>query len=324
MKIKFQFNARSSGQGVPEALTLAKKCGGVLDNKFYAIEFDDPRDKNLERLFNLVGNLKGSVILVDDGEPVNAVKFFYAVNCQDKLLCKGACKHLQLEYYSVDQFALAHSADIKGEVLQTSDPDLVRALSDYLEPISDTLFKFDKQLFLDQANTSLAMEREFCEKFDFIKFTDYVNALPSEIELISPEELPDAYEERYEEGQGIAYILPECDIDDKLPLDSILRCSKAISLLSRFTKPNRIANSDVTVYSFPELNKIIFVKLIVNEVESYSDETNGDDEENEEILIITEEEGFFTVKSDLFELYFQIFGESDPNIEERLKKLRKL
>ena len=98
MKIKFQFNSRSSGQGVPEALTLAKKCGGVLDNKFYAIEFDDPRDKNLGRLFNLVGNLKGSVILVDDGEPVNAVKFFYAVNCQDKLLCKGECKHLQLEY----------------------------------------------------------------------------------------------------------------------------------------------------------------------------------------------------------------------------------
>ena len=76
MKIKFQFNARSSGQGVPEALTMAKKCGGVLENKFYVIEFNDPHDKNLGRLFNLVGNLKGSVILIDDGEPVNAVKFF--------------------------------------------------------------------------------------------------------------------------------------------------------------------------------------------------------------------------------------------------------
>lgn len=65
MKIKFQFNARSSGQGVPEALTLAKKCDGVLDNKFYAIEFNDPRDTNLGRLFNLVGNLKGSVILIE-------------------------------------------------------------------------------------------------------------------------------------------------------------------------------------------------------------------------------------------------------------------
>ena len=51
MKIKFQFNSRSSGQDVPEALTIAKKCGGVLDNKLYAIEFDDPQDKNLLRFF---------------------------------------------------------------------------------------------------------------------------------------------------------------------------------------------------------------------------------------------------------------------------------
>ena len=324
MKIKFQFNARSSGQGVPEALTLAKKCGGVLGNKFYAIEFNDPRDANLVKLFNLVGNLKGSVILIDDGEPVNAGRFFYSVHCQDKLLCKGACKHLQLEYYSVDQFALAHSDNIEGQVLKTSDTDLIRSLSDYLEKISDTEFRFNKQLFLEHADIELVMERQFCEKFDFTKFTDYVNELPSVIELISPEEPLDSYEEKYEKDQGIAYILPECDIDDKLPLEAILRCAKAISLLSRFTKPSRIADSDVTVYSFPELNKIIFVKLIVNEVESYSDETNGDNEEDEETLIIKEEEGFFTVKSELFELYFQIFDESNPNIEERFKNLREL
>ena len=138
------------------------------------------------------------------------------------MLCKGACKHLQLEYYSVDQFALAHAADIKGEVLQTSDPHLIRSLSDYLEPISDTEFKFNKQLFLEHADSSLAMEKEFCEKFDFTKFTDYINKLPSIVELISPEELSDSYEERYEKDQGIAYILPECDIDSKLPLESIL------------------------------------------------------------------------------------------------------
>jgi len=157
---------------------------------------------------------------------------------------------------------------------------------------------------LQHACAELTMEEQFCEKFDFSKFTDYVNALPSEIELISPEELPDSYEERYEKDQGIAYILPECDIDNKLPLESILRCAKASSLLSRFTKPSRIADSDITIYFFPELNKIILVKQIVYEVESYSDETNGDDEGevDEETLIITEEEGFFTVKSEFFEL----------------------
>jgi len=99
MKIKFQFNAKSSGQDVPEALAIAKKCGGVLENKFYAIKFDNPRDKNLVRLSHLVGHLKGSVINLKDGDPVNAVKYFSAVNCQDKLLCKGSCKHLKLGGY---------------------------------------------------------------------------------------------------------------------------------------------------------------------------------------------------------------------------------
>ena len=323
MKIKFQFNAKSSGQGVPEAITITNKCGGVLDNKFYVIEFANPRDKNLVKLFNLVGNLKGSVIVINDGEPVNAVKFFSAVNCQDKLLCKGACKHLRLGYYSVDQFAQAHAPNIEGEVLKASGQDLFRSLSNYLDPISDNLFKFNKQLFLDHANIELTMEKQFCEKYDFAKFTDYVNNLPSEIELIPSEELEDSYEERHGEEQGIAYILPECEIDNKLPFESIVRCSKAVSLLSRFTKPSIISDSDITVYSFPELNKIIFVKLIVNEVESYPEEANEDDEEEEEPYIITEEEGFFTVKSDIFELYFQMFDESNPSVEEHFKNLRK-
>jgi len=324
MKIKFQFNAKSSGQGVPEALTMAKKCGGVLKNKFYLIEFNDPRDKNLEKLFDLVGHLKGTVINIDDGEPVNARNFFHAVNCQDKLFCKGACKHFKLANYSVDQFTQAFFSYIEGEVLKASDPNLLQRLYNYLEPISDTKFKLNKQLFLEHANTRLAMEREFCEKYDFDKFTDCVNELPSEIELISSEELKDSRGERYEKDQGIAYILPECDIDNKLPIESILRCSKASSLISRFTKPSRIADSDITVYSFPELNKVIFVKLIVKEVESYSDETNGDEEKDQEIYIITEEEGFFTVKSNIFKLYFQIFDESNPNIEECFKNLKEL
>lgn len=321
MKIKFQFNARSSGQGVPEALTLAKKCGGVLDNKFYVIEFDDPRDKNLVRLFKLVGSLKGSVILVNDGEPVNAVKFFSTVNCQDKLLCKGACKHFKLGYYHVDQFAQIHSPNIEGEVLKTSSPALFRFLSNFLEPIDDNQFKFNKQLFLENANIELSMERQFCDKFDFSKFTDYVNNLPSEMELISAEELEDSYGERYEEDQGIAYILSKCQLDNDLPFKTIVRCSKAISLLFRFTEPIRMSDSDISIYSFPEIDKIILVKLIVSEVESFSEEPANDEERT---YIIKEKQGFFTVKNDAFELYFQIFEESNPDSEEYFKNLRKL
>jgi len=323
MKIKFQFNSKSSGQGVPEAISLAKKCGGYLDNKFYVIEFDDPKDRNLGKLFDLVGNLKGSVIMLDDGEPINAGQFFYAVYCQDKLLCKGICKHMRLEYYPVDEFTKAHISDIEGDILKTSNTNLFRQLTDFLEPISDTQFQFNKSLFLEFADSFLTMERQFCEKFDFDKFTEFIQTFPSKIELISSEELEfeDTYEEQYEEEQGIAYILPECDIDNLLPFESIIRCSKAISLLSRFTKPSRISNSNISIYSYPEINKIIFVKLQVKDVNSYAEEQEV---EEEKTYVIKDHQGFFIVKNDLFELFFQIYEDSDPSIENQFKYLRNL
>ena len=58
MKIKFQFIPWLSGQDVPEALAIAKKCGDFLDNKFYVVEFDNPQDKNLLQLCDLIGHLK--------------------------------------------------------------------------------------------------------------------------------------------------------------------------------------------------------------------------------------------------------------------------
>ena len=175
-------------------------------------------------------------------------------------------------------------------------------------------------MFLEHAENELTMEKQFCEKFDFEKFKDFVNKLPSEIELISSEEPEDSYEERYEEDQGISYILPECDIDNTLPFESIIRCSKAVSLLSRFTKPSRILDTDITVYSFPDANKIILVKLIVNEIDSSLTEPDDDEDVT---YVITEKQGFFTVKNELFELFFQIYDESNPQIEEQFKNLRK-
>lgn len=321
MKIKFQFNSRSRGQGVLEAINIAKKCGGVLDNKFYVIEFDNHRDKKLGRLYSLVGSLKGSVILVNDGEPINAVKFFSAVYCQDKLLCKGACRHFRLGFQYVDQFVQIHSPNIEDGVLKTSSPALFRFASNFLEPISDNQFKFNKQFFLDSANIDLAMEKLFCEKYDFSKFTDYVDALPSVMELVSADDLQDFDEDLFEDDEDIALVLTESVIDNSLPFNSILRCSSAISLLSRFPKPSRIADSDIKIYSVPEVKKILLVKLIVNENKSSTEEHDNEEEMN---FLITEEQGFFMVKNELFELKFQIYEESDPTIEGQYRNLRKL
>lgn len=38
MIIEFRFNSRSSGQNVPEAIRIAERCGGFIEDKFYKIK----------------------------------------------------------------------------------------------------------------------------------------------------------------------------------------------------------------------------------------------------------------------------------------------
>lgn len=104
MNIIFQFNSRSSGQNVPAAKAIAERCGGAIEDRFYKIQFSSPEDEDLNKLNDLVGSLKGSQISIDKGEPVDARTFFYAANCDQKLLCKGVCSHVRFGYYPLGQF----------------------------------------------------------------------------------------------------------------------------------------------------------------------------------------------------------------------------
>ena len=38
MIIEFRFNSKSSGQNVPEAIRIALKCGGFIEDRFYKIQ----------------------------------------------------------------------------------------------------------------------------------------------------------------------------------------------------------------------------------------------------------------------------------------------
>ena len=68
MKIILQFDSKSKGKGVSEAVKIAKKEKGKLDGNFYRLEFYSFDDKNLLRLKNLVGRLKQTKIFVDGKE----------------------------------------------------------------------------------------------------------------------------------------------------------------------------------------------------------------------------------------------------------------
>jgi tetratricopeptide (TPR) repeat protein len=68
MKAIFQFNSKSKAKGITEAVEIAKKHGGKLEEGIYKVEFDSLEDNNLLKLQQLVGHLKHSTFFVDDKE----------------------------------------------------------------------------------------------------------------------------------------------------------------------------------------------------------------------------------------------------------------
>ena len=319
MIVKFQFNSRSSGQNVPEAISLANNLNAKLENRFYVMEFDSPQDKNLQKLYQLVGGLKGSIITLDDGEPINASKFFNTVDCQEKLLCKGLCKHVRVGYYPIDQFLIAIAPSIENGVLRTSSVEMIRNLSNFLEPINENHFKFNKELFLRHTIEETILENQFCDIFELNNLKVEIEKLPDEIELTAREDM------EFEEGDDLSEesllinFFASCEIDGKMNLSDIITCSKAISLLTQNGTLTRIHDSDVMIQSFPEIKQVILIKIIPQEVEM------EDDKDKElEVDIIKKEKEFFSIKNPTVEVYFQLYDENDSNIGERFKLLQRL
>ncbi|MFX0141031.1 MAG: hypothetical protein ACFFDN_45755 [Candidatus Hodarchaeota archaeon] len=323
MKITFQFNSKSRGQNIPEALAIAERCGGIIENKFYKINFASPEDENFEKLFNLVGDLKGSSVHIDDGDPINARKFFYAVNCQNKLLCKGVCNHVQFGYFSLEQFDLNYGDYIENGVLMVGDERMIQYLTDFLEPIDERRFKINKDSFLNYFIKETEMEAQFCSKFNLDIVKSEIEKLPNEIQLISREEYIERYEpEKFDIDNFIKTILMNCEIDSKFSLEDILNCSKALTLLTGPSRENRIENSNVLVYSFPNIDKHVLLKINLFEE---GDVSEREEEEGEEIKdIITKENDLFCVKTSFYELYFQLFEKMSTKAEEAFNILKKI
>lgn len=317
MKIEFKFNSKSSGQNVPEAISVAKQCGGTIENQFYKIEFNDPKDKNLEELYELVGNLKGTTISIDGEESVNASKFFKAINCPDQFLCNGVCKHCRIGYSFLGDFKEEYSQTIEDNVLLTSNDGLIRSLTNFLELKQENQFAFNKKLFLDHFRQETLMESRFCSKYDLKEVEKEVNQLPDVIQLLSPEE----YAEKFEEPEEfdllsiINTILSKCKISSKLPFNETLTCSKVLSLITGGAFGTLVEGTNVLIYSFPLIRKLVLLKI-------HEGSSEMPDNEQEPAFIIEKKNGFFHLSSPYFELVFQIFDEDDPTIEENFEKLK--
>ena len=103
MKIRLEFNTKSSGLGIPDAIRIAKKCNGVLDGKIYKVEFTSEKNNDLRKLLDLIGNLKSSKIFLDE-EEVNPRDFKDTFDCRNFTFCKGICNHKYFEGSDIERF----------------------------------------------------------------------------------------------------------------------------------------------------------------------------------------------------------------------------
>ncbi|MFX1501414.1 MAG: hypothetical protein ACFFDH_10680, partial [Promethearchaeota archaeon] len=265
MNIEFRFNSRSSGQNIPEAIRIAEKCGGFIEDKFYKIKFNDPQDDNLKKLYELVGNLKGSAVILDDKEPIVARKFFNAVSCPEKLLCKGTCKHVRFGYQDILEFLELNSESIEDNVYSTYRQNLLINLTDFLEEFEENRFRFNKKAFLNYFKQETEMETKFCDKYNFNDAQKAIERLPDEIKIIPFEEsyeyLERHEEEEYDFGSMIREIMDHSEISVDLSMPEIIECSKTISFLTIASTFIPLENSDVFISSFPENKLILFTRL---------------------------------------------------------------
>jgi len=79
-----------------------------------------------------------------------------------------------------------------------------------------------------------------------------------------------------------------------------------------------IQNSGVRVYSFPDINKFILMKLKV------SDQVVEVTEEEKRVNIITKKKDLLYIEDPYFELYFKVFDSNDPAVKNYYKTLRNL
>ncbi len=323
MRIEFKFNSRSSGQGVPEAIKLAEKSGGIIVNKYYKINFDSSDDKNLRKLFELVGNLKGSAISLNGGGFVGARRFFYAVNCPEKLLCRGICRHVQFGYHDIHNFLDMNSENIENGIFSTSEENLIKYMTDFLEMGEENQFVIDKKRFLEFFQIETEMEERFCEKYNIVKVEEELGKFPNEIKLVPYEE--EQYDHEYhlepkELGvENVAQtIIDYSKLSIELSSEEMIECSKALTLLISNGVPISVENADVVIYSFPLINKFILSKFVL--ISNYPDEL--DDEELN--YIVKKDNVFFCASSSHSKLYFKLFDEDDSKIEEYFEILKEI
>ncbi|MFX1338685.1 MAG: hypothetical protein ACFFDK_08755 [Promethearchaeota archaeon] len=90
MIIKFLFKSQSKSKDVAEAIEVAKKRDGKINGEMYQVEFSSTQDKDLMKLYILVGHLEGTSLIINSEEFKPNV-IYCIFNCPRNTICYGKC-----------------------------------------------------------------------------------------------------------------------------------------------------------------------------------------------------------------------------------------
>ena len=306
MNILFRFNSKSESINIPDAKVIADKCNCVIENNFYSIEFDSPEDDNLRKLAKLVGHLKGSQITIDGSDPLNVKKLFLVSDCQNKFFCKGICSHYKLGFIPLDNFNERFNEYIQEGTLFIKNRLFIEKNAQFLKPISENEYIFDKEKLLTNIQSDLTLEKDFCSKFNLDSINKMVaEDIPGKVKLLDEEEFSERFEEKevYSYKSIIRDILTTCELSSELSFEEIVKCSKIISFILASKSLNHIENTEIYLVSPPNLESLILIRIFFPDVQE------GTDEEEDTPNLVKFILDTFSIKRMSFELYFQMFGE---------------
>ena len=303
MNIRFKFYLKSRSQNKAEAISLAENLEYYEENDFYIVKFESIYDEDLLKFCRLLASVKGSEVLIDDQEPIEALDFYKKVKCENKTICKGICKNVRLGNRAIDKFTLLNP--ITDGIMYTENGYLIDSIIDYLDETDDpNRFKLNKEMLLGDVKQKTELEGRLCDKFDLARLESEIKTLPDEI----------IYEEKDTEFP-LDKILTSCELDDKMIAEDMIKCSKIISLNHSYVGLLKVKGENVLIQNFPDISTVLLVKYNLQEENL---------EEEREKPIIQKKGDWFAVKNSYMQLYFQLFDENPNVIEDKMKELRKL
>ena len=181
--IEVEFNAKSTSQGIEDALNIAQQHGTVTAEKTCKVVFHGIADPDLERLLNLVGHLKHSKVLVD-GEACKPRQVTETIACPHKPLCKGICKHARVGFLSLEDFMLNYKPRIQKDQLVIQSGSITH-LSGFLEEKAENTYQLKKDLLRNHLLEETKFEAKFCPQYDAEKLENLVNKMPGTLKVFS-------------------------------------------------------------------------------------------------------------------------------------------